>query len=87
MSADPMAVWVRISDPEHPHFGESGRFTGKVISLSGKPMAEVALDHCKHGTDGCFVSQGQIVEDKLLTVANQHSAAKRRRRAGGEGER
>jgi hypothetical protein len=49
-----------ISDPAHPHYLESGRFTGKVIRLFGQMMAEVRLDHCKHGTDGCFVSQGQI---------------------------
>jgi hypothetical protein len=27
---------------------------------NGKQMAEVKLEHCRHGTDGCFVSQGDI---------------------------
>jgi hypothetical protein len=54
------AIRVFISDREHPHCGETGVLTGKMISLFGKPMAEVKLDHCRHGTDGCFVSPGQI---------------------------
>ena len=52
---------VRISDPKHPHYPETGRFTGEVIRLvTGSKMAKVELDHCKHGTDACFVSPGQI---------------------------
>lgn len=51
---------VRISDPKHPHYPEHGRFTGKIITLFGEPMAEVAIDNCKHGTSGCFVSKGQV---------------------------
>jgi hypothetical protein len=51
---------VRICDRKHPHYGESGRLTGKVISLFGNAMAEVKLDNCQHGTEGCFVSKGEI---------------------------
>lgn len=51
---------VIICDPEHPHYPESGVLTGKVIQLFGKEMAEMKLDVCKHGTDGCFVGKGQV---------------------------
>jgi hypothetical protein len=52
---------VQIVDREHPHFEEYGRFTGKIITMkfSGSDMAEVKLENCRHGTDGCFVSKGQ----------------------------
>ena len=55
---------VYISDPEHPHHGESGVLTGKMISVLGTPMAEVRLQGCKHGTDGCFVKKGQITQER-----------------------
>ena len=57
---------VKITDPNHPHSGETGEFTGKVIELrgSGKQMAEVKLDNCQHGEDACFVSKGQVKEIK-----------------------
>lgn len=65
MSADIVPIGpVYICDPEHPHFGEGGVLTGKVIRLFDKPMAEVSLVNCKHGTGGCFVSHGQIARDK-----------------------
>mgnify|MGYP001585292672 CR=1 FL=1 len=51
---------VRIVDEKHPHYPEHGRLTGKLISVLGKPMTEVTLHGCVHGTDGCFVSAGQI---------------------------
>lgn len=61
MSARPVEQrLLMISDPAHPHYPETGRFTLKVVTLFGKPMAEVKLDHCKHGVDACFVSKGQI---------------------------
>jgi hypothetical protein len=25
-------------------------------------MVEVKLEHCRHGTDGCFVSKGDVVQ-------------------------
>lgn len=50
---------VIITDIHHPHAGEVGTMTGKVISVLGKPMAEVRLKNCEHGADACFVSQGQ----------------------------
>lgn len=56
---------VRITDPEHPHYPETGRFTGEVIKFKfgiGASMAKIALDNCKHGTDACYVAQGQIAE-------------------------
>jgi hypothetical protein len=55
---------VYICDRKHPHYGESGEMTGKIVMLMGEPMAEVALDNCKHGTSGCFVSKGQIAQEK-----------------------
>lgn len=54
---------VKIVKKDHPHVGEIGRFTGKVIEMNfatPKKMAEVALEHCRHGTDGCFVSVGDV---------------------------
>lgn len=56
---------VRISNPEHPHYGAVGRFTGEVIKLFGKPMARIELENWSLGDD-CYVSQGDItpLEDK-----------------------
>jgi hypothetical protein len=54
---------VQITKRTHPHFEEYGRFTGKVIKFpwgEGHLMAEVKLEHCRHGTDGCFVSRGDV---------------------------
>lgn len=54
---------VQIVNRQHPHFEEYGRFTGRVIVLKfgdGKRMAEVALENCRHGTDGCFVDVGDV---------------------------
>jgi hypothetical protein len=61
--ADQLLPRVQIVNRKHPHFEEYGRFTGKVITMrfgSKEPMAEVKLEHCRHGTDGCFVSQGDV---------------------------
>lgn len=59
---------VRICDPAHPHYPEHGRLTGKIISVLGALMAEVSLDDCIHGTDGCFIMRGQIeaIEPSIL---------------------
>ena len=53
---------IQIVNRQHPHFEEYGRFTGKIIQLkfSGEQMAEVKLESCRHGTDGCFVSAGDV---------------------------
>jgi hypothetical protein len=68
---------VRITDPEHPHYPETGRFTGEVITMrfSGKKMAKIALDSCRHGTDACYVSPGQIQE-----IAEPGTPARKRTR-------
>lgn len=55
---------VRIVDPQHPHYPESGRLTGNTISVLGTPMTEVKLDACRHGTSGCFVTKGQIAIER-----------------------
>lgn len=60
-------IRVYICDPKHPHFGESGELTGKIIAFRhgiGGQMAEVKLDACKHGTDGCFVTKGQVAAEQ-----------------------
>jgi hypothetical protein len=59
-------IRVFVCDRKHPHYGESGVMTGKVITMkfSGEQMAEVKLDDCKHGTDGCFVGKGQVQQEK-----------------------
>jgi hypothetical protein len=54
---------VQIVNRDHPHFEEYGRLTGKIITMkfgSRREMAEVTLENCRHGTDGCFVSKGDI---------------------------
>jgi hypothetical protein len=54
---------VQIVNREHPHFEEYGRFTGKVIQMKfsgGKQMAEVKMENCRHGSEGCFVSVGDV---------------------------
>lgn len=52
---------VRIVDPKHPHFPETGTFVGNTIRLvTGDVMTELKLDSCRHGTGGCFVSKGQV---------------------------
>lgn len=55
---------VRVVDRKHPHFDESGKLTGEVVTLFGEPMAKLALDNCRHGTDACFVTKGQIDIDR-----------------------
>ena len=61
---NPLTMRVKVVKPTHPHVGEIGRFTGKVISIPGaikaSTMAEVRLENCRHGTDGCFVSKGDV---------------------------
>jgi len=59
---------IKITGSDHPHIGETGTLTGKIISVLGTPMAEVKLDNCPHGTDACFVKQGEakkLKEEKL----------------------
>jgi hypothetical protein len=52
---------VRIVNREHPHHGEYGHFTGEVIKpVWGGKMALVKLENCQHGTDGCYVSPGDV---------------------------
>lgn len=53
---------VQIVNRKHPHFEEYGRFTGKVVTLifDDKPMAEVKLENCRHGSDSCFVNRGDV---------------------------
>lgn len=56
--ADPR---VKIIGKHHPHRGEYGRFTGDVIRLAtGDRMALVKLESCRHGTEGCYVSPGDV---------------------------
>lgn len=57
---------VQIVNRQHPHFEEYGRFTGKVITpkWGGEDMAEVKLEHCQHGSDGCFVTKGEVRQAK-----------------------
>lgn len=59
-----MMLRVQIVNREHPHFEEYGRFTGKIIRMKfglQHEMAEVKLEHCQHGTDGCFVNKGDVI--------------------------
>ena len=58
----PESYRVQITDKAHPHYSETGVFTGEVIRFKywDGAMAKVRLDNCPHGTDACFVSPGQI---------------------------
>lgn len=54
---------VQIVHRQHPHFEEYGRFTGTIITMKfgdRAQMAEVALENCRHGVDGCFVRAGEV---------------------------
>ena len=51
---------IRIVNPKHPHYPETGVWTGKVIIVLGARMGKVNLDFCKHGGDSCFVQAGDI---------------------------
>ena len=56
---------VQIVNRKHPHFEEFGRFTGKIITMrfgNRNQMAEVKLENCRHGTDGCFVRKGDVIQ-------------------------
>jgi len=50
---------VKIIAKNHPHYGSTGRFTGKVIVMkfTGKKMAEVKLEN---SDESCFVSPGAV---------------------------
>ena len=61
---------VRIVDKDHPHYGESGHLTGTIISVVGKRMAEMKIEHCRHGTDGCFISRGQIEIERRSVIGS-----------------
>lgn len=75
---DAVGIRVQITDPDHPHFPEHGALTGKVISVLGTTMAEVKLDQCVHGTEGCFVRIGQIRRELVTTPVDRKPRAKRK---------
>jgi hypothetical protein len=60
--ADAQRIPVTITDAEHPHYGERGWLTGELITFkpTGEKMAKVELENCEHGSDGCFVTKGQV---------------------------
>lgn len=61
------SIPVVITDRAHPHFDERGELTGEMIRLKGgdgRPMALVRLLNCVHGIDACYVSKGQVREDR-----------------------
>lgn len=60
-------IRVVIVDRTHPHYGERGVLTGKIIHFThwAGEMAEVRLDACRHGTEGCFVEKGQVARDSM----------------------
>lgn len=60
---------IGIIAPRHPHTGESGTIVAEAV---GGPRSvgldwQVKLDHCRHGTDGCFVSEDEIRPDRRST--------------------
>jgi hypothetical protein len=79
MSDEP--IRVQITDPNHPHFPEHGAFTGKVISVLGTSMAEVKLDHCRHGTGGCFVLASQFRREVVTPTERPSRRKTSRKRA------
>ncbi len=68
MSTDDLTtVRMRISDPDHPHYGESGYLTGEILRMkfTHESMAKLRLEHCQHGVDACYIAKGQIQRDEL----------------------
>jgi hypothetical protein len=53
---------VEIVDSSHPHYGERGHFTGRIIVLRFEQLAELRLENCQHGEGGCFVNKGQVAQ-------------------------
>lgn len=55
---------VRITDPNHPHYGRVGTWQGaKAMPVIKKVMVEIRFTDSGPGIggpDGCFVSPGQI---------------------------
>lgn len=63
---------VQIVNRDHPHFEEYGRFTGKIVTMrfgDQCTMAEVKLEHCRHGGDACFISKGDV---RLVAEREHH---------------
>lgn len=55
--------YVRIVDPDHPHYPEVGKMTGETITFSGGgKMMKIRLMSCRHGADACFVTSDQVRE-------------------------
>ena len=64
---------IQVINRTHPHFEEYGRFTGVVIMMFGDKMAEVALEHCRHGMHGCFVFVDDVEQvPELLKGEAEH---------------
>jgi len=51
---------VRIVNPDHPHYPETGHWTGEVIRVIGVRMGKITLDACAHGAKACYVRPGDI---------------------------
>lgn len=68
---------VQIVNRDHPHFEEYGRFTGKIIVMrfGGSKMAEMKLEHCRHGCDACFVSVGDVRQAPERRQLGPHGGA------------
>lgn len=59
MSLDDIKVRFRGG---HPHAGEIGTPTGKVIRTpTGTEMWEFTLHNCEHGTEACYANKADIV--------------------------
>lgn len=65
-AANPNKKRIRITNPDHPHTGETGLVTlnpnGTVTvkNIFGAEMLEVELENCPHLTAACFVKKGDI---------------------------
>ena len=73
---------VQIVNRQHPHFEEYGRFTGKIITMrfgNQNQMAEVTLENCRHGTDGCFVSKGDVIQVAERSPNGSRNGSKKRK--------
>lgn len=72
---------VRITDPNHPHYPETGWLTGEIIKPFWGTMGKVQLDHCKHEVDACYVWPSQITP---IPHEGERQRPRRRRNIGGD---
>lgn len=52
-------IRVKITDQEHPHYGETGELKSKQTVMNGR-MLLVVLEDCRHMVNGCYADKKQF---------------------------